>query len=238
MCLHKVDMKKQYLAIFFVLCLLQPCCSRAQSDLGSFYQFLSNFNNQTTIDSLLTLQEIEGIEYHEELLDSLYSDFYNKTRIVGEGILSCNTTPSPINATHNSIPYFSSYATFRVDCSDGYLVCISHRFSGNIDLWFLEFISFDKNGTPTTRLFLPYMVNMSEKDNDYLAVMTKLYVSNSNLCYILDSYSNLNNCMDERIIYYQINMRGQLVCISDKKSKKSECLRSLGYPPPKHIVID
>lgn len=231
-------MKKLYFAIIFALGLLQPCRGCAQSAQDSFYQFLGNFNILSTQDSVLTLQEIEILGNHEVLLDSFYSNFFKKSRVADEGVISCKSIPSSINIFFNSIPYFSSYATFKVDCSDGHLVCICHRFSSNIDLWFLEFISFDKDGIPTSRLYLPYIVNMSESGSDYLVITTKLYVSNSRLCYIIDSYSNLNNYVDERIIHYRINLQGQLVCVSDKKSRRSGCLRSLGSAPPKHIIIE
>lgn len=188
---------------------------------NSFDQFINLFTNLSCQDSLLCLQDIGFDGYPELLLDSTYSDFYKHTKDNGAGLLSCDVIPSTNDLYSMTIPFFRPYATFRVDCPDGYLVCLCHRFNSyttTADLLFLEFDSFDKNGEVISRLFLPYLVNMSVGE-DFLSVSGLLYVSNSKLCYITSSLSNSHDHLIEREIHYRIDSNGMLVFVDETKKQ-------------------
>lgn len=209
-----------FFILFFNFCWSQ----KDQSFLNkqkSFEQFINLFTNLSCQDSLLCLQDIGFENYPELLLDSTYSDFYKRTKDNGSGLFSCGVIPSTKDFCLLPIPYFQPYATFRVDCSDGHLVCLCHRFNSSTttaDLLFLEFDSFDKKGVLLSRLFLPYLVNMSVGE-DFLSVSSLLYVSNSRLCYVTSSLSNSQNHIIEREIRYRINSKGMLVFIGEGKKQ-------------------
>lgn len=204
-----------------------------------FAQFINYFSPVTCQDSLLCLQDVGFAEYPEVLLDSTYSDFYNRTRDDETGLFSCNANPLE-NVFHSvTIPYFRPYATFRVDCPDGYLVCLCHRFNSNTetaDLLFLEFDSFDKDGILISRFLLPYLVNMSA-GNEFLSVSTLLYASNSKLCFITSAFSDSHDYITEREIHYRINSKGQLVFDGEKKTQilKNELKRR---QPDRNITLN
>lgn len=238
-------MAMRKLSCFLIFFILFSNYCRSQSDhsffngKNLFAQFINHFSQLTCPEPLLCLQEIGLNGYSEVLLDSTYSDFYNRTRDDGTGLFSSNANPLD-NVFHSvTIPYFQPYATFRVDCPDGYLVCLCHRFNSNTetaDLLFLEFDSFDKDGILISRFFLPYLVNMSV-GNDFLSVSTLLYASNSRLCFITSFFSNSHDYITEREIHYRINPKGQLVFDGEEKTQilKNELKR---IQPDRNIILN
>jgi len=207
-----------------------------------FIHFIDRFNPLADQDSLLVLQEIGYSDYPEVLLDSTYYDydFYDCTSAVDNGFFSDKAIPAHNNLLYTLIPFFKPYATFRIDCLNGYLVCIFHRYILNrtADLMFLEFGSFDKDGTLLSRLLLPYMVNTSEGD-DFWSLSTLIYVSNSRLYYISSSYSNTHDFIDKRTIRYRIDNQGKLIFDSDECELISRSsLGKLGKKPPRFIILE
>lgn len=207
----------------------------------SFQKFLDFFNPLTGKDSLLVLQDIGYADYPEVLLDSTYNEFYSSTYNDSYEFLSFNAIPTPNNLPYTLIPYFRPYATFRIDRSNGYLVCICHRYTSTrtiADLMILEFDSFDKEGTPISKLLLPYMVNLSE-DDIYMSFSTLLYVSYSRLYYKSSEYSNTHDYINERTIQYRIDNQGGLFFDGEKREQTSRMgFGKLGSAPPKFIFLE
>lgn len=189
------------------------------SEPSTFNQYINQFSPLTNQEPLLALQWIGYTGYHETLLDSIYYDFFNRTVNEGVGLYMCNAIPFSNEVFYATIPFFRPYATFRIDCPDGYLVCICHRFNSNTsDLSFLEFVSYDKQGVPLSKMFLPYMANISE-GNNFLTASTLLYVSNSHISYSIRFSSNSCDHVDNREILYSISSQGKL-CFKQEKKKQ------------------
>ena len=106
--------------------------SRNRDD--KFSLFLNLFQSIPDVDSLPVIHRIEYSTYQSELIDTSFDSFV------------C------------LIPFSHAYATFKVECIDGFLVCVQHILSSELsDFQFIELLSFSKQGYLLDRVALPYL---------------------------------------------------------------------------------
>ena len=122
------------LSLFFCDTLYGQDVIQSRNQHNKFSRFLNLFQSIPNIDSLPVIHRIEYSTYQSELIDTSFYPFV------------C------------LIPFSHSYATFKVECIDGFLVCVQHILSSELsDFQFVELLSFSKQGFLLDRVAIPYL---------------------------------------------------------------------------------
>lgn len=101
---------------------------------NKFSRFLDLFQTVPNVDSQPVIHRIEYSTYQRTLIDSSFYPFAF------------------------TIPFSHAYATFKVECTEGFLVCVQYVLSTELsDFQFIELLSFDKQGYLLDRMAIPYL---------------------------------------------------------------------------------
>lgn len=183
------------LLLIFVVSTNSSYCQSTNSSqsvsIERFQGFIKLFRTITDTDSVLVNQQITYTTYPQKLIDTFYYSFVHLT------------------------PYFYPYAVFKVERPNGFLVCVRHDCPAErADLQFVEFITFDFNGTLQNRVLLPLRKYGCLTDTYYDE--TEISVSNSLLQIQIERifYGKSESSILKNMLYH-INHDGNIITISD-----------------------
>lgn len=125
-----------FLSLFLFLCntMYSQDIIQSRNQDNKFYRFLDLFQSIPDADSLPVIHSIEYSTYPHKLIDTSFYPFV------------C------------MIPFSHPYATFKVECNEGFLVCVQQVLSTELsDFQFIELLSFNKQGYLLDRVAIPYL---------------------------------------------------------------------------------
>lgn len=137
---------KYYFIIFFVTFTLLGC---SQKNTG-----ISSYNppvNQSMFDAFL--EQFETLYPNDTMMDltiSLFesSPFYGHSKEIDSSTIQY-VAPIP--------PFFKASPSFKVECKEGWYVFLVHQYEvANIELKYIDVISYDFNGNMVHRMSLPF----------------------------------------------------------------------------------
>lgn len=121
-------------SLFFCNTLYGQDVIQSRNRYNKFSRFLNLFQSIPNVDSIPVIHRIEYSTYQSEPIDTSFYPFV------------C------------LIPFSHSYATFKVECIEGFLVCVQHVLSTELsDFQFIELLSFNKQGYLLDRVTIPYL---------------------------------------------------------------------------------
>ena len=138
-------MKRPYhlivICISFILCCCSPKVAKQNMSVFNstpedFYTFLEQFETINPTDTMMDLSERLTMTdpFHSNIIDSGQSQFVD---------------PIP--------PFFKSCPSVKVKCKEGWYVLLVHQYEvANIELKYIDIISYDFNGRIINRMNLPY----------------------------------------------------------------------------------
>lgn len=140
MFLHNRTFKSNVILIFLSLSFCNTLYSQditqSRNRDNEFSRFLNLFQSIPNVDSLPVIHRIEYSTYQSKLIDTSFYPFV------------C------------LIPFTHSYATFKIECHEGFLVCVQYILSTELsDLQFIELLSFNKQGCLLGKVAIPYLKN-------------------------------------------------------------------------------
>ena len=149
---------------------LGRCQSEANYRSNRFSDFLDLFNTIQEKDSTLAIQDIEYASYPQKIIDTSFDHLINR------------------------VPFFYPYATFKIICDTGFLVCIHHVCPAEYsDFRFVELITYDVCGVQKNSVALPYMKNGCITEPNGNEYRSELYVSNKKIRLIVNEYNKKKN---------------------------------------------
>lgn len=181
------------LSLFFCSTLYSQDIIQSRNQDNKFFRFLDLFQSIPNVDSLPVIHRIEYSTYQSKLIDTSFYPFV------------C------------LIPFSHSYATFKVECIDGFLVCVQHVLSSELsDFQFIELLSFNKQGCLLERVVIPYLKKgciSSPYEDSYEAILS---VSTTEVFVIGKKYKEGTDEEKFEKHHFQINTDATLLPIPHK----------------------
>ena len=122
------------LSVFLCNTLYSQDIIQPRNQDNKFSRFLNLFQSVPNVDSQPVIHRIEYSTYQSTLIDTSFCPFVFM------------------------IPFSHAYATFKVECTEGFLVCVQYVLSTELsDFQFIELLSFNKQGYLLDRVTIPYL---------------------------------------------------------------------------------
>lgn len=179
-----------FLPLFFCNTLHSQDIIQSSNQDNEFSHFLNLFQSIPDIDTLPVIHSIEYSTYQRKLIDTSFGPYV------------C------------LIPFSHSYATFKVECKEGFLVCVQYILSTELsDLQFVELLSFNRKGCLLGKVAIPYLKNGCISSGPYEdSYRATLSVSTSEVYVIGKKHKEGTDEEKIEMYHFRINPDATLSC--------------------------